>query len=212
MCTNYEVTSNKVRLQQFGLSLASDWHSPVGKYHVFNHYPAPIIRLNPQHDSDLELISAEFGLLPAWSKERKIKFATMNARVERVAQAPAYRQAWARRQKCIIPADWIVEPDWRSGHYQPARIARADGQPIGIAGLWDRWVDKISTEVVVSFTMLTVSAADDVFMSQFHKPGQPKRTVVMLKPEDYSVWLECPTEMNTTIVQSSGLADLTVLS
>lgn len=212
MCTQYKVTVAKERLQQFGVRPASDWHSPSGQYQVFNHYLAPIIRLNQANPTELELVSAEFGLLPVWSKERKIRFSTMNARSEGVAHAPAYRSAWQRRQKCIIPADWIVEPDWRSGHYQAARIACADGRPIGIAGLWDRWVDKITTEVVLSFTMLTISAANDPFMSQFHKPGQPKRTVVMLKPEDYRYWLDCPTEMNEMLLHSSGISDLKILA
>lgn len=211
MCTNYRVTAKKERLQCFGVYPESDWHSPLGKYHVFNHYPAPIIRLDYETGLQPQLITAEFGLLPVWSKERKIKFTTMNARSERVATAPAYRTAWARNQKCIIPADWIVEPDWRSGKYIAAHIARTDGLPIGIAGLWDRWTDSISHEVVFSFTMLTVDATNDPFMQQFHKPNEEKRSLVMLKDADYSNWLFCPKEMNSALIKTSGLNDLIIL-
>lgn len=211
MCTNYEVTSSRHRLRHFGISLSADWHSPIGKYHVFNHYPAPIVRLDQETLSQPELINAEFGLLPVWAKEPRIKFATMNARSERVASAPAFRHAWSHGQKCIIPADWIVEPDWRSGHYVPARIARADGEPLGIAGLWDRWVDKISGEVIFSFTMLTINASDDPFMRQFHKAGVEKRSVVMLADEDYQEWLMCPAAMNLALLHSTGLHHLVIL-
>lgn len=43
-----------------------------------------------------------------------------------------------RAQPCIIPADAIFEPDWRSGAAVATRFTRADGSPLGIAGLWDR--------------------------------------------------------------------------
>ena len=36
---------------------------------------------------------------------------------------------------CIIPAEAFWEPDWRSGKNVWTRIHRADGKPLGIAGL-----------------------------------------------------------------------------
>jgi putative SOS response-associated peptidase YedK len=38
---------------------------------------------------------------------------------------------------CVIPAQAIYEPDWRGGKAVATRIERADGEPMGIAGLWD---------------------------------------------------------------------------
>lgn len=66
---------------------------------------------------------AEFGLLPPWSKDRHIKYATMNARYECGHQA-RFKNAWFKGQKCIVPADAIVEPDWRTGKHIQAHISR----------------------------------------------------------------------------------------
>ena len=68
-------------------------------------------------------------------------------------------------------------------------IQTADSNPFGIAGIWDKWTDPASGEVVVSFSMLTVNADEHSVMRQFHKAGDEKRTPVIIQPEQYSRWL-----------------------
>ncbi len=66
---------------------------------------------------------------------------------------------------------------------------RADGQPMGIAGLWDKWKNKLTGQTLHSFTMLTVNADDHEFMKNYHKPQDEKRMVVILQDIDYEGWL-----------------------
>jgi len=68
------------------------------------------------------------------------------------------------------------------------RIASAEGEPLGIAGLWARWRSP-QGELVHSFTMLTINADAHPLMQQFHKPGEEKRMVVILAPQHYQDWL-----------------------
>jgi hypothetical protein len=42
--------------------------------------------------------------------------------------------------------------------------------------------------------MLTVNADGHPVMQRFHKPGEQKRIVVILEPQDYGKWLSCPVE------------------
>jgi putative SOS response-associated peptidase YedK len=56
-----------------------------------------------------------------------------------VAEKTSFRDAWKHAQHCIIPAESIYEPDWRSGKAVSTKIERADGAPMGIAGLWSTW-------------------------------------------------------------------------
>lgn len=42
--------------------------------------------------------------------------------------------------------------------------------------------------------MLTVNADEHPLMQRFHKPGDEKRSVVVLEPEDYESWLHARTE------------------
>jgi putative SOS response-associated peptidase YedK len=51
---------------------------------------------------------------------------------------------------------------------------------MAIASLWDRWTDPVTGKIVTSFTMLTVNADQHPVMKQFHKPGDEKRSVVVL--------------------------------
>jgi len=39
--------------------------------------------------------------------------------------------------------------------------------------------------------MLTINAEDHPLMRRFHKPGAEKRSVVILRPEQYDDWLGC---------------------
>ena len=41
----------------------------------------------------------------------------------------------------------------------------------------------------LSFTMLTVNSSEHPLMKRFHKPGDEKRTVVIVRPTDYENWL-----------------------
>lgn len=135
-----------------------------------------------------EALSGVFGLVPHWSKDTAIGKRTYNARSETVAEKPSFRDAWRRAQHCIIPAEAIYEPDWRSGRAVPTRIARSDGEPMGIAGLWAAWRAP-SGEIVHSYTMLTINADEHPLMRQFHKPGDEKRMVVVLPESRYGAWL-----------------------
>ena len=81
------------------------------------------------------------------------------------------------------------------------RIQRADGEPVGIAGLWDAWRDRVSGEIVRSFTMLTVNADDHPLMRRFHKPGDEKRMLVILPEAQYGEWLEAPPERSMAMMR-----------
>ena len=60
----------------------------------------------------------------------------INARVETVADKPAYRRAFTAR-RCLLPADGYYEwlaPEEPGGRKQPVYLSRADGQPLALAG------------------------------------------------------------------------------
>ena len=43
----------------------------------------------------------------------------------------------------------------------------------------------------LSFTMLTVKADDHPLMKRFHRPGDEKRSVVIVPRDEYESWLSC---------------------
>ena len=164
MCINFMTVTQPLAWQRWLDQLGAEGSTDVdlelpAQPHIFNHYPAPFARWH-QHAGvgSVQALIGLFGLIPNWAKARKGLYSTMNARAETVAVLPSYHTAWARGQRCVIPAQWIGEPDWSSGHHVPTMVARADNDFMGIAGIWDRWLDKASEEVVHSFSMLTINA------------------------------------------------------
>lgn len=141
-----------------------------------------------------------FGLLPHWAKDEKLSRHTYNARSETVAEKPSFRDSWRKARHCIIPAAAIWEPDWTSGKAVATRIARTDGQPMGLAGLWDQWRNG-KGEWVYSCTMLTINADEHAFMRQFHRPGEEKRMVVILPEEAYGAWLTASADHSRDFLQ-----------
>ncbi len=194
MCSHYQAMKDRERYRRhFGVEPPDD----LGKFDVWPMYAASFIRRPREADvgdeavPEREALAGQFGLIPHWASDTTIARHTYNARSETVATKPSFRDVWKHGQRCIIPAEAIYEPDWRSGKAVPTRIARADGEPLGIAGLWSWWKSP-KGELVHSFAMLTINAAEHRLMNQFHKPTDKKRMVIILTEGTYQDWLEAP--------------------
>lgn len=197
MCSRYRPVTDPVKLRNH----FSVTDAPIGlKPELWPGYIGPFIRKHEHAEVGdeavpfRELIIGSFGLIPHWSKDEKIARRTYNARSETVHEKPSFRDAWRLGRHCIIPADAIYEPDWRSGKALPTKIVRTDGKPMGIAGLWTGWKNPANGEILRSFTMLTVNADDHPFMRNYHKPQDEKRMVCILHDDEYDAWLSAPAE------------------
>jgi len=185
MCINFTPTRKSSWVKaQFGVELpASDY--PVEAYPG---YVAPIVVKS--HNTDRVACGlAKFGLIPSWAKDSKISRHTYNARSETVREKPSFRQAWKQRRYAIAILDNFYEPSYVSGKAERWRIELESQDPFGIASLWDTWMDPSTGELVTSFTMLTVNADSHPVMKQFHKPGDEKRTPVVLNTDQFNQWL-----------------------
>ena len=146
---------------------------------------------------DLALVLGQWALVPPFAKTKTLPYSTNNARIEGVATAASYKQAWATGQRCLIPADIFWEPCWESGKNQWWRFSRSDGSPWLLAGLWNRWIDRATGEIIESYTMLTQNADAHPLMRRMHKPDpklgpdqQDKRSVVAIEVHDVAQWLQ----------------------
>ena len=194
MCSHYQAVKNAERLRRyFGISASVTGEATL-KADMWPGYLGSFIRSNPPANAGEEAVPGSehlpglFGLIPHWATDIKIVKSTFNARAETAAVKPSFRNAWHKSQHCIIPAEAIYEPDWRSGRAVATRISAKDGSPLGIAGLWSLWNSE-NGEKIHSFTMLTVNASAHPLMLNFHKPADEKRMVVILPPERYQAWL-----------------------
>ncbi|WP_408585428.1 SOS response-associated peptidase [Paraburkholderia bannensis] len=181
MCTNYAAARRNTFFKQFGVEPPdSPWRDEVWK-----DYPAPIIR---RIGGSEQAGVATFGIVPRKHIPQGVRvFDTMNARAETVGEKRSYSGAWKKQQLCLIPCEAFYEPDYETGKAVRWRIGMADGSPFAIAGLWREWAEEAGK--ALSFTMLTVNAAEHPLMKRFHKPGDEKRSVVIVPPAEYEGWL-----------------------
>jgi putative SOS response-associated peptidase YedK len=101
-----------------------------------------------------ELRVVRWGLVPSWAKDASVGNRLLNARVESLAEKPAFRAA-ARSRRCLVPADgwyeWAKRLD--SPAKQPYFITPEDGSVLAFAGLyevWGRGEDRLYTCTVVT--------------------------------------------------------------
>ncbi len=188
MCTNFTPTRNERWTRE---TLGVDVSPLRYPTETFPGYPAPIVLADER--GAVQAATARFGLIPHWVKDGQsavqIGRKTYNARSETMADKPSYRTAWRKRQFAIALLDDFYEPNWETGRAVRWRIRRTDGQPMGVASLWDRWTDTTTGEIVTSFSMITVNADGHPVMGRFHRPGDEKRSVVVLEPRQFGAWL-----------------------
>ena len=72
-------------------------------------------------------------------------------------------------------------------------IHRQDNEPFTVAAIWDSWTDRITGEIVDSFSMLTINADGHPVMGRFHRPGDQRRSLVVVPPHAWHNWLNATT-------------------
>ncbi|MFE4018494.1 SOS response-associated peptidase [Streptomyces sp. NPDC059101] len=139
-----------------------------------------------------QLRPLRWGLVPSWAKSLSIGSKMINARVETVAEKPAYRRAFSKR-RCLLPADGFYE--WQNvaateatkAHKQPYFIAPEDGQVMALAGLYEFWRDPAASDDPEAWwatcTIITTEATDAA--GHVH-PRMP----LAVAPGDWTAWLD----------------------
>ena len=111
-----------------------------------------VVERPPSKDSpeppERQLRVFTWGLVPSWAKDPSIGNRMINARMETVAEKPAYKKAFAVR-RCLLPADGYFEwyPTSQTNAKgkpvkQPYFIRPADGGVLAMAGLYEIWRDQ----------------------------------------------------------------------
>jgi putative SOS response-associated peptidase YedK len=157
-----------------------------------------VVERPPSKDSpeppERQLRVLTWGLVPSWAKDPSIGNRMINARMETVAEKPAYKRAFAAR-RCLLPADGYYE--WyptsqttKSGKpvKQPFFIRPGDGGVLAMAGLYEIWRDPTRAEddperFRWTCTVLTTEAEDS--LGHIHD-----RMPLMVERDRWAQWLD----------------------
>lgn len=106
----------------------------------------------------------------------------IHADCDRLTTGAVWRKPFKRRRG-LVPADWFYEWPVVDGEKQACAFALADNSLFAYAGIWDRWKDKGSGEVLESFAIVTTDPNE--WMAKHHD-----RMGIVLRPQDCQRWLE----------------------
>lgn len=186
MCVNYTPTRKELLPEKFNAVLNSDldW-----KTEVWQDYPAPIL-LHDAHGERQALV-ANYGMIPKSKLAPGVKrLSTMNARAETLGQLRSYAKPWHASQLCLVPMQNFFEPNYESGQAERWKISLLDQSDFAVAGLYQIWPEADQQDSY-SFTQITVNADQHPLLRRFHKPGEEKRSLVILPKNAYDDWLAC---------------------
>jgi len=157
-------------------------YSPMDEINAFTFMKTPVIK-NENHG---EIQMFNWGLIPFWAKDDKIKKMTLNAKIETVSEKPAYRNSVKNR--CLILADGYYEWQWldpKGKEKQKYLLLPKDQEIFAFAGIYSAWKNPESNELVNSYSIVTTEANE--LMSEIH--NNKKRMPVVLKSQDHQAWL-----------------------
>ena len=197
----FEVVENRVPA-----ALGADYNvAPTKEVYAVVERPPSGGSVEPPHR---QLRVLRWGLVPSWAKDPSIGNRMINARMETVAEKPAYKRAFARR-RCLLPADgyyeWYPTSQLTAAgkpRKQPFFIRPRDHGVLAMAGLYEIWRDPTRDDddperFRWTCTVLTTEAEDAV--GHIHD-----RMPLMVERERWGQWLD------PTVEEQGSLLDLLV--
>jgi putative SOS response-associated peptidase YedK len=171
----------------------ADVPSLAPHYNVTPGQDIAAVRLDRSGKRRLGLL--RWGLVPFWAKDATIGRRLINARLDGLAEKPAFREALTRR-RCLIAASGFYEWAQLAGGKKQPYFVRARSEPLlAFAGLWERWRHG-GAETPLETCVIVTTAANEV-LAPIHD-----RMPVMLDRQAQDVWLD-PT---STVAQIAELA------
>jgi putative SOS response-associated peptidase YedK len=212
MCGRYDLTATAQELvERFGVPVVPLGDDSVGvtangnaewrpRYNIAPSQRNPVVVRDASGHNNIELMG--WGLVPAWSKQSKVPYSTINARAETLTSKPTFRKPLST-QRCLVPATAYFE--WTQGGKaagmnqssqgkQPYRIGlRGQGEHrehgegglggiFAMAGLYDIWQGP-DGEALHTYTIVTTEANDALHAIHSRMP-------VILPRDIEGVWLD----------------------
>ncbi len=180
MCGRYSLTTSEDHLVEvFDVPpVTFDYRA---RYNIAPSQDVPVVA-SDRHGTRLGLL--RWGFVPAWADGPSIGSRMINARAESLLDKPAFKEAVVAR-RCLVPADGFYEWTKEGDRKVPYWIHAPDREPMGLAGIWERW-HRGGTEPVYSMAIITVDANEGI--KHLHD-----RMPAIVHAVDRKAWLDAET-------------------
>ena len=185
MCGRFGLTRPEaLKLERFGIS---ELPPLVPRYNIPPSSDILVVRAR-KGVTEAEMI--RWGLVPSWARDPSIGNRMANVRSETALEKSSFRAAMQKR-RCLIPADVFFE--WQDVPGQkrrkPYAVALKDAELFALGGVWEAWRARESGEWLITCAVLTTEPNE--VLEPIHD-----RMPVILRPEDYTRWLEPATKQS----------------
>ena len=180
MCARFTLTAG---VAEVAAALGVDPAALAGiayrpRYNIAPTQPHFIVR---ERQEERQALPARWGLVNTWATDAKRAGAQINARAEDVPRRRAYRAAWQKRRRCLVPADGFFEWTGPKTARRPVWFHRPEGGLVLLAGLYESWRAG-DDEWRRTFTILTTAA--NATVAPIHD-----RMPVVLSADDAAEWV-----------------------
>lgn len=176
MCGRYMITSSFEAMARLFEAELGELGSEEVRPNVSPTQPVPVVTSTDGARS-IELM--RWGFIPHWYKSPTAGPLLINARAEKIAERPAFKEA-IRTNRCLLPADGFYEWQGEKGARVPWVIRPEGGGMIALAGVWRTW--RGPNGLVPSVAIVTCPANDR--LRPIHE-----RMPVVIRPQDFGLWL-----------------------
>lgn len=136
-----------------------------------------------------------YSLIPSWSKDRRPKFATYNARIETICDKATWREP-IKSKHCLVGFTSFFESCYKGTHAgNVVEFKSPESEILVAAGIWSEWTDRSTGEVLESFAMITTEP------SQFIKTVGHDRSPLFVRDDFMDEWLSKSVSCNEAKVR-----------
>jgi putative SOS response-associated peptidase YedK len=118
-----------------------------------------------------------WGLIPNYA-DRRPDLQPIHARAETISEKRMFRDAY-RKRRCVVPMNSFFQKDDGGKRYA---ISQRDGEPFGVAGIWENWRDPATSQWERTFAVITVPA--NALIAPIHN-----RMLAILPNDQFPRWL-----------------------
>lgn len=183
MCYYVDTSLTKDAIKKnYGVGYEGPEYKPAKFLNGFTNALVPVI-LDENPDV---CTSANWGLIPHWSKDTAIQKQTLNAKIETVETKPSFRNNYNKR--CLVLVKGFYEWKWLDdkGKSKHKHYLTVKNQEIfSLGGIYSHWTNKATGEDMTTFSIVTTEANE--LMAEIH--NSKHRMPIVLHHNIEKQWL-----------------------
>lgn len=166
------------------------WIKKLNQYqrtNLFNGFTFPVTPvIANDHPEEIDFL--QWGLIPHWAKDEKIRQYTLNAKIETLQEKPSFRNSVNKR--CLVLVDGFYEWKWldpKGKKKQKYVLSLPNDELFALAGIWSEWKNPASGELLKTYSIVTTEAMG--LMREIHN-SKLRQPVMLPVQELQNEWLK----------------------